>query len=83
MLRNESGNTDAQVDVEAIMDLPRGAPCDALSPVLRRNFLSSLGVWRSKLFLRALCECNDFDSLGLCGFDDAVDVDTRDVDGVG
>ena len=71
----EGRHAYAEVDVHAVLELLGGASGDALAAGLRRRLLLGLAA-RWSQFL-------DLEFLGLGGLDDAVDVDTWQVDLVG
>ena len=83
MLRDESGDTDTEVDVEAIVDFASRATSDTMPPVLGRIGGGSSGIGGRGLCVGILGKGDNLDFLGSGGLDDAVDVDTGDVNRVG
>ncbi len=72
MLRDESGNTDTKVHVEAITDLACGALRNPMPPVLRGLVRGGVLL----LYVRTRGELLNFYRLGLGSFYYAVDVYT-------
>lgn len=78
-LWDDGGDTDTEVNVEAVADLTGGTLRNLVAPVQSRL----LRVSGLLLISGVRCEFCDLDRLGLSGLHDTVDVDTRDVDSVG
>ena len=82
MLRNKRWDTDAQVNVKAVVDFPRGATRNPVSPVLGGGGSSCCWIGVGGLFFLALRKLDDLNVLGLGGLYDTIDVNARDVDRV-
>jgi len=76
ILRNEGGHADSKVDVESILDFPSRTAGNALTDVESDRFCRV----RGRVFLR---EGYNFNTFWGCGFDDSVDVDSREMDRIG
>lgn len=82
MLRNKRWDTDAQVHVKAVVDFPRRATRNPVSPVLGGGSSSCCWIGVGGLFFLALRQLDDLNVFGLSGLYDAIDVNARDVDRV-
>jgi hypothetical protein len=79
MLWYESWHTNTQVHVEAILDLLRSS----FSNLVSKSLSCSLLRTEVRRFFAVRSECEDFNAGWYVRLHDAVDVDSRKVDGVG